>query len=584
VKLNDPRSAAVVGVVAILAGGLRAQTPPPGPPPAPQTITIAPPENATFSGAIALSPDGKYLAFAATPAGGQSLLWVRSLADATVRQLPGTEDAVTPFWSPDSRAMGFFAHGKLKVVELAGSAVRVICDAPTARGGGWGPGDTIYFAPSGRDGLYRVSARGGTPVPATTLNPAREEDSHRAPQFLPDGKHFIFGIRTPKRELGGLFVGLEGSNERTQIRGVPPLSQYASEHLVYANPRAGRIMAQKFDPVTFKLVGDPFPVSDEIPFAEQTGPPAVTVSQTGVLAYRSGPGVQSSELVWFDRTGKRLGAVGPPAFYRGDIHLSPDGTRVSLGRIDPQVGLADLFTVDLATGAFTPLTTNPANDGSPIWSPDGKRIVYTSTRAGMADLHQRAADGTGEETLLYRSGTTKMPSSWDARSNLLVFHTTGVKTSWDLWVVDVTTGRAREWLRTTFDDCQGYVSPDGRWIVYIANDSGQWEVRLQTFPQPTLTPPITVGFGAEPQWRRDGKEIFFLSRDRTLMVASVELGEPVKVGTPTPLFKTRIPGMAAYEIGYVPAPDGQRVLVNTLVSEAPAIPITLVTNWNAPRR
>lgn len=585
-------------------------------------FALAPPEKVSLGGIgmMALSPDGRYLAFVATPAGARPLLWLRPFEALDAHALEGTEGASYPFWSPDSRKIGFFAQAKLKTVEVSGGPPRTLCDAPNSRGGAWNRDDVIVFTPGAREALYRISARGGEPAPVTTLDASRQESSHRRPQFLPDGRHFLFanmagrqpGAAGPGARAGdvarrqrpspaappgapvspsadeeagaggpGMYVGSLDPQEPPHPLPVRAMVTYAAPgYLVFA--RGGRLVAVPFDSTRLEPTGQPFPITDPVPYAALTGGVDFTVSDHGILAYRSGGGDLNTQLAWFDRSGRRLGGLGEPAIYRGDVRLAPDEKRVAVGRLDPERGSTNIWLLDVSTGNATPFTNNASTNGAAVWAPDGKRVIFSSGREGVTNLFKKLLDG-GPEEPLFRTESNKLLNQWSADGRYLVYQSASVSTAWDLWVLPLSGGgQAKPFAQTKYNECQGNLSPDGRWMAYASDESGEWEIYVQPFPEvPSRKKQVSSHGGTSPQWRRDGKELFYLSRDRKLMAVPVETRGGFKAGEPKPLFGAPTPAIITfYENVYAPSADGQRFLITTPVAQAP-MPIIVVVNWTA---
>ena len=354
---------------------------------------IYPPEKAYFGGSFAVSPDGRRVVLRVNSE-GKVLLWVRALDSLTMQPLAGTEDGSFPFWSPDSRFIGFFSRGKLKKIEVTGGPAQTLCDAPDPRGGTWNADGVIVFAPKAADVLYRVPAAGGAPVPLTTLDAARKEISHYHPRFLPDGRHFLYLANSSQRESAGIYVGSLDKQETKLLVNTDVSADYAPPgYLLFLRERT--LMAQGFDADKLELKGEPFSVAEQV---DRLGGGArfalFSVSQTGVLVYRSGFS-DNAQLTWFDREGKQLGTVGPTGGYNSPW-LSPDEKRVAFGRVEPQGGGSDIWLIELARGTLTRFTFDPASDQYPLWSPDGSRIVFGSDRDGVLNLYQKAASGAGQ--------------------------------------------------------------------------------------------------------------------------------------------------------------------------------------------
>jgi len=374
----------------------------------------------------AVSPDGRLLTFAASAEDGTRRLWVRPLDALEARLLPGSEGADLPFWSPDGRFIGFFADGKLKTIAAAVGPPEVLCDAPYAQGGAWSPSGIILFAAQRHGALMRVPATGGDPVPATTLDSSRQEIAHWFPQFLPDGRRFLYLVRARQESHQGLYASSLDSRETVRVLNTTVRAGYAGGHLLFV--RAGTLLAQPFEAKELKLTGEAVPIAERMAYNPVHGRTNFSVSASGVLVYREGGvgGTTPTELVWFDRAGKRLGSVGDKLLHI-ELAISPDGRRLAVARRDTRGG-ADIWLHDLSRGTSSRLTTDAALHYSPLWSPDGSRIVFSSERNGRYDLYQRAASGAGEEELLVRSGDDKVATDWSGDGRFIVYES-GVASS-----------------------------------------------------------------------------------------------------------------------------------------------------------
>ena len=536
---------------------------------------ITEPEKSNFSSIqVPISPDGRHLAFVATTADGKQLLWVRSLDALSARALPGTEGAINPFWSPDSRSLGFFAGGKLKKIEAAGGPPLTLCDAPNGRGGTWNRDGVILFSPNTTAPLYRVSASGGVASAVTKLDEGarrRQERSHRWPSFLPDGNHFLY--------LGvGIRVASLDAPEGKLLLQADSNAVYSQGYLLFMRERT--LMAQPFDTKRLEMAGDAVPIAEQVQVGGGGGKGGFSVSEQGILAYRTGDVGSGSQITWFDRSGKQTGVLGDLANY-ASIHFSPDRKRVAVSIAGSN---GDIWLYELARGLRTRLTFDPEAQHDVIWSPDGNRLVFNSSRKGRLDLYQKAADGTGSEELLVESDVDKYPNSWSPDGRFLVYSTTFdvPKTGTDLWVLPVSGDRKPfPFLQTEFNESRGQFSPDGRWIAYQSDESGRDEVYVTLFPGPGGKRQISTAGGTFPRWRSDGKEIFYLSPDNKLMVVEVKgQGSNLEVGAARALFDVR-PGNTTSGYQYDVTADGQRFLVNTSVEQKASSPITVVINWTA---
>jgi Tol biopolymer transport system component/predicted Ser/Thr protein kinase len=530
------------------------------------------------SAPVAISPDGQRVAFVAASAEGKTLLWVRSLDALTAQELAGTEGGTSPFWSPDSLSLGFFASGKLKKIDVSGGSPITLCDAPDNRGGTWNRDGMILFAPTNISALQKVSVSGGVPAAATVLG--QGELGHIRPSFLPDGRHFLYSTIAPRPGSGGpIYVGSLDSNERKLLLNATSANAlYSQGNLLFL--RETTLVAQPFDARRLALTGDASPIADQIRVSGSMQPYAYfSASENGALAYQMGAETASSQLLWFDRTGKQLGALGDPAAYT-DLELSPDGKRVSVSIPDEGKG-RNLWIYDVARGLRTRFTFDPADQLTSIWSPDGGRIVFNSRRKGSLDLYQKAANGAGNEEVLLEDNLDKSPASWSPDGKSILYVSSGASRSNDLFVLPLTGDRKPvPFLQTQFSETEGRISPDGRWVAYVSNESSRNEIYVASFPGPGGKWQISSGGGNYPRWRRDGSEIFYLAPDNKLMAASVNSkGASFEVSAVKPLFATRIAFRGSYK--YDVSPDGQKFLIDSAPEQATTSPLTIVLNWEA---
>jgi serine/threonine protein kinase len=548
------------------------------------SLSLLPPDNVNMSGivsAMALSPDGRRLAFVGSSQ-GQNRLWVRSLDSPSAQVLSGTEGASTaglPFWSPDSRFVGFTAGGKLKKIDASGGSPQTLCDVGANRGGTWSRDGVIVFAMAGNGPLYRVSAEGGEPTPVTTLDKSRSETSHRWPFFLPDGQHFLYFARSSQVEGGGVYVGSLDAKQAKQLLPTTLLNAiYASPgYLLFVRDKT--LLAQRFDADKLQLSGEPFPVAEHVASNPGLARGAFSVSESGVLAYYSGSGDLNQPL-WFDRGGKQIGSLGELGLYF-TLGLSPDGKRAAVNRADQQMGTNDIWLFDLLRGVPLRFTTDPAGDSNPLWSPDGSRIVFTSNREGVGNLYQKITSGGGNEELLLKSSDEKWPNDWTADGQFIVYQTFNAKTKWDLWLLPMSGDRQpTKFLETQFNEHQAQFSPEGKWIVYTSDESGTSEIYARTFPATDGKWRISTGGGSQPTWRRDGRELFYIASDRKLMAVDVKPGNSFEASIPKPLFQTRVLSLTDFGNHYAVSADGQRFLINSTI-ETNASPISVVVNWTA---
>jgi serine/threonine protein kinase/Tol biopolymer transport system component len=481
---------------------------------------IYPADKSYFGGNFAVSPNGRRVALRVISE-GRVRLWVRSFDSLTAQPLAGTEEAVFPFWSPDSRFIGFFSGGKLRKIEVTGGPAQTICDAPDPRGATWNADGLILFAPKTADALYRVSAGGGTPAPVTTLDQSRKEISHTHPRFLPDGRHFLYLAISPQQDTSGIYVSaLDSPDTKLLVKADSGAAYSPPGYLLFLRGRT--LMAQAFDADSLKINGDPLPVAEQVDRLGLGRRDAMfSVSETGVLVYWSGSSA-NLQLVWFDRQGKQLSTVGPVGSYVTPW-LSPDEKRVTFGSSEPDGGGSDIWIMELARGTPTRFTFDPAIEAVPLWSPDGSRILYSSDREGPLNLYQRAANSAGEaEPLPKNDNNNKLANDWSADGRFILFQAQDQRTNSDLWVLPISGDQKPfPYLHADFSEAQGRFSPDGKWVAYVSNESGKWEVYVQSFPVPGGKWQVSNSGGAQPQWRRDGSELFYISSDRKLMAVDV---------------------------------------------------------------
>ncbi len=576
---------------------------------------ITPPNGAIFNftgttgGPVRISPDGRVLAFVATDTEGKNLLWLRKLDAAIALPLPGTEGAMFPFWSPDSRSIGFFAGGKLKRVEASGGAPVTLCDSPAGRGGTWGREGIILFVPSARGGVYQVAAPGGTTTPVTKMD-GSNHTTHRWPYFLPDGRHFLYFAgnhdRSKTEYSGVYFASLDGRENRLLVRTTGNAA-FASGLLLYM--RDTTLVAQRFDAKRGEFLGEPQAVAERVRYDWATWFSEFDVSERGVLTYQAGDSAAGTRLVWFDRKGKEVGTTGEEEAY-SDVRLSPDGQRILCTVGSPP----DVWAYELARGVRTRLTFDAIGKFAPIWSPDGSQILFSTSRfSGQGGIYQKSSNGTGNEELLLspeKPDLDTFATGWSRDRSFIIYSGSSIfaRTRGDLWILPLNGDRKpRLFLQTQFALEDAQFSPDGRWVAYTSNESGREEVYVVPFNakqfvnsqagapgkgSPGGSPPggsgpqggkwrVSTGGGSFPRWRRDGRELFYLSPDRKLMAVEVKgTVNNFQVGTPTALFAANAKLGGWITSPYDVSADGKRFVVN-VAGEEESTPITLVVNWTA---
>jgi len=542
---------------------------------------------------LTISPDGTKLAFIATDSSGKEQLWIRALDSEAAQVLAGTDNPVQPFWSADSRFLAFYAgDGKLKKVAASGGPVQTITDAVSGANGSWSRDGVILFAPAAGGGttaaaarlgatIRRVSSAGGESQPVTALDESRQETAHYWPHFLPDGKHFLYLALSSNPEKNAIFVGSLDSAEKKLLLNAASNASYIPPGYLLFN-REGTLMAQPFDAERLELAGEEVPIAEDVQFNAVNMRAAFAASANGVLAYRIATSASSGQLVWFDRSGKQTVLLGDPNAYGGDVELSPDGKRAAVSIVDQVRRTEDLWLYDLGRGLKTRFTFDPAQERNPIWSLDGSRIVFSSTRKGRADLYQKAADNSGTEEVFFEDNLDKFGTGWtpDGRFFLYSSNNTGNVENNDVLVLPLSGDRKPvPFQKTEFREGFARFSPDGRWVAYAWYESGLSQVYVAPFPGPGGKWLVSTAGGRLPRWRRDGTEIFYLAPDNTLMAAAVNgRGSSFAVGAVRPLFETRATG-ARYS--YDVSADGQRFLINTALEQAASAPITVVVNWTA---
>ena len=542
---------------------------------------IAAPAKTSIIGNTIISPDGRRMVFLATDSSGKNMLWLRALDSLEAQPLAGTDDA-TPFsfWSPDSRFVGFFAGGKLKKIEVTGGAPQTVCDAPDGRGGTWNSDGVIVFAPHSGSELYRVNALGGVPAPVTRLDPSRQESSHRLPSFLPDGRHFLYTCSPAGEDGRGIYIGSIDSEESKQILKIPSKGEYVSPgYLLFVSD--GKLMAQHFDIKSWQLSGDPLTIAEQVVYNPANGTASFSVSTTGTLLYRSNDSSQT-QLTWFDRRGKETGKVGPPDLF--NPWLSPDGKRVIAELSDEQTGLHNAWLVDLARNLTSRFTFEEKGAHYPLWSPDGTRVAFSSGRHGVWNVYLKSTSGLTEAEPIHKSDTAERASDWSADGRYILIEAESPKTMRDLWVIPLEGSREPiHFLETAFDEMQARFSPDGHWIAYTSNETGKFEVYVQPFPGSGAKWQISTKGGGEPFWRRDGKELFYVTPDKKIMAVDIDLSPALSVGAPKPLFDVKIQGPIGTDnrSHFVASADGQHFLVQITTEGSDFSPVTVVMNWMA---
>jgi len=529
---------------------------------------------------LSLSRDGQTLALVSySDQKNKYMIWTYKVGERNASLIEGTDDASHPFWSPDGKWIGFFSQGKLKKVDVSGTSVQVLAEAPNGRGGSWNNDGVILYTPDVFTGVHRISSNGGTPVEITKLDPDGPVSSHRWPSFLPDGRHYLYLAAnfTGLFDKNAIFVGSLDAKEKRQVLVASSNVVYAEPgYLVYLRDSDRSLVAQRFDVSNFTVSGDPQVVQTGVKYLPQVDLALFDVAGKRTLVAQTGKAAVTSQLEWFDRNGKVTGTVGGPGSY-ANPSLSNDGLRLAFDEPNPNGRMFGIWTRDLKTGAVSRLTLDDSLNQIPIWSPDGKRVVFTSNRTRFNRLYWKNGDGSGKEEQMVDLGAVQ-EGCWDWSrdgKNLLV------RKDGELWSMSVAGMKAKPYLQGKGAIRNGQFSPDGKWVAYASNESGIWEVYVSPFPEPNSKWQVSRGGGEEPRWRSDGKELFYLSSARRLMAVEVKLSGSLEARDPVELFQTRSrqrissQDVFTYSVGN----DGQRFLVNTIIDEPNGVALSIALNW-----
>ena len=550
-------------------------------------LDISPPEGVRFVvsgftvGGSALSTDGRMVAFVAA-INGKTGLWVRALDETTARLLPGTEGAGDPFWSPDSKSIAFWAAGRLQRIELAGGPPVTICDGFLTRGGAWTADGQIVFGSVG-GGLFRVSASVGTPTPLTRVDISHGETAHRWPQILPGGR-FLYWALADKPENSGVYVATFAKPaERvflfsTQTPAAFALGDNGKDYLLWL--RGGTLLAQELDTDALRLRGKAHAIAGPISSIGVIGASAVSASASGRLLYNAAG--STSQLAWFDRTGRPLATVGEESVYSFVFRLAPDGHRVVATRDRP--GGNDLWLLDLERGAASRFTSASPANYYPVWSPDGRTIVFSPAAPGLL---RKDSGGSKDEQRVTDGPNLQFANDWSRDGRFLIYHEVVPGTQRDLWTLPFTPeGKVPEnakralYLSTKFNEWNARFSPERspHWVAYQSDETGRYEVYVGGFPEPRDEVPISTGGGQYPVWGAGGRELFFVSPDNKLMAVDLTItADAVHPSAPRPLFTLPIidNGWSPYD-----TIDGKRFLVRAVPQQA-SPPLTVIVNWPA---
>ena len=533
---------------------------------------------------MAIAPNGRTVAVVAErEPGKKGMVWLYDVGAREASPLASTEGANFPFWSSDGKSLAFFADGKLKRLDIGGGPVQTLADAPTGRGGAWNSDGVILFTPSGKLGqvLEEIPASGGTPKPIGALDLVRGESSHRWPNFLPDGKHYLFmgfNVAVHGNE-NSIYVGSLGSDEKKFLTSAAGNAAFAApDSLLFY--RDDTLFVQKFDPNKLTLDGVAKPVLTGLQFIPRIGRAIFSSSGEHLLVVQTGRAVSLSQLVWYDRKGKVLGTVGTAkddAY--ANVTLSPDGKSVAVDRTDSGNQNADVWIYSLPGDSVKRMTFDPAIDAAPVWSPDGKQIVFASGRKKAFDLFVKTTDAAEEEHVISNDeGEDSYPNSWSRDGKFILF-----MYGKELRYLIYPDLQSHEFLKGAATLKNGQFSPDGKRVAYASNESGKWEVYVTSFPEPRGKWQVSNGGGEQPRWRGDGKELFYLAGDGKIMAMPVKEGSNFDAGAPVALFQTnaREPVATSEQVVYDVTKDGQKFLINTSVRNIEAQPMSIILNWDA---
>lgn len=553
---------------------------------------ILPPEGARFDlvgddgGSVALGPDGSKLAFVALDKEGKAQVWLRRLERLTAEPLEGTEGATFPFWSPDGNAVGFFAGGKLKKIDLATGQVVSLCRAPFGRGGSWSHG-VIVFTPDSHSAIYKVSDSGGAPV-AVTIVDTSKHTTHRWPKFLPDGQHFLYLAASHQRYAhdNAVYLASMSGKQNQLVVASDADATYASGYLFFLQKNS--LVAQAFDLDSGQLRGEIRPTVERVLYDPSIWKVVLDVSENGVMAYQLGEKVTGTRMKLWDRSGREVALIDDSG-YETEVHLSPDGRKIITGRSAMRGGggYSDLWVYDLASGGRTQITFNKYDNGSAIWSRDGARVLFAGKRQHY-NVYEVNAAGTGQEHLILETGSDTWPLDLSPDGRFLLYGQ-GLnigRTESQLWIYDMK-GQVppSPLLGSHAVEGDGQFSPDGRWVAYTSNESGTEQVYVVPFQRLSASSAgkadiggrrqISVSGGRWPRWRRDGRELFYVSPDSSLVAVPVKIrGSQCETGAVRSLFRIDQPhDTFPYDV----APDGRRFILNTPAPEGNA-PLTLVEN------
>ncbi len=575
-------SAAAAGVVAAALGLLvwsgrgeeipvvRATIPPP-----PGTVFHLDPLN---PGAATLAPDGSKIVFSARSAERNFMLYVRAINQSEAHALANTEGGHYPFWSPNGEWIGFMADSKLKKIKASGGPALTICDAPDGKGGTWNDDGVIVFGPDSDTPLHLVAAGGGESTPITELDLEAGDNSHRLPRFLPGGQYLTYFARNSAGDSQSTvrIIGLEEGGTGRDLLVSNATASFAAGHLLFMRDRM--LMAQPFDLKAAEFDGDPFPLAEDVIVRALTGAGVFSATDNGVLVYQTGGREVGRRLHWFDRNDISTGQIGDEAVYE-HVVLSPDGSTAAVVILDTLTGKEDIWLVDLESGLRSRFTFDKANDSYPVWSPDGKSLVFASRRSGTRAIYRKPVAGLGDVALLYSADVDIFPNSWSPDGRFIAFNQPGQELDPDLWILDLEGGPSAElFYQTETAGAAARFSPDGRWLAYWSQESGRGEVYVTPFPGPGRRWQVSRNSGTWFEWRADGREIFFQEENGPLKSVSVDgRGASFSIGAEELRMTLGISTDSGAKFSV--APDGQKILAVINSKDAHSTALNLVVGW-----
>jgi len=549
----------------------------------PMKLSLALPEKTQF-GHIAVSPDGAWLVF--TTETGSKQLWALALSTGEAKPLAGSEGAKHPFWSPDSRFIGFFTSDKLKKIEINGGLPVTLCEIRDGNGGSWNREGAILFATLDGGELWSVPATGGAVALVLQNNSKQKELVLRFPSFLPDGHHFLYSVASNDRDVRGVYLGSLDGGTRQRLLGdysnaiyVPSnTGRVDNGYVLFGHEKA--LMAQPFDSRTLRLAGEPITVAGQIATIVNSVYRNFSASGNGVLIFDPEPNRQQKHALWVDRAGRTIKTLKQLADMRV-ARIAPDGRRFVAANYDLPTNNFDLWLSDVTGGNTVRFTFDPGNDGFPVWSPDASRIAWAASRGESFQLYEKAVNHAGQETPLLQSNHNQVPTDWSRDGRYIIYRQSDPKTNIDIWALPLF-DRQNPFplVQSAANESGGVLSPDGRWLAYHSDESGRYEVYIQSFPGGGGKQRISTGGGVWPCWRGDGKELYYRALDDKLMAAPVTGQASLSVGPPVTLFEFRsggLPDQPYFSMDH----DGQRFLLNAIVETETNSPLTVVVNWMA---